>query len=1655
MITSLGCPKQFSIHPFSPAHPVSRLRVSHCNSYLAAVSGLSVNLYTNGLVRFQVGGLLRDPDTTHFGEHVDCAWAPWGGGGRYLFVTTRPGKFVCVYVVEHEKTRRRRLATMDTSSSTSSTSEEEMEGGPDQVHGVSIGLNTELRRIRDRTTTLVFESVLSLPVSCSTIDCGRHRLVLGGSDEPVLVLINSRDLRFVTHLIRLDQLTYSPRSPQHPLTGGVGSLSLCEASGMVAVVLANKGSCFLLPWHLPNTTTGEIITGSVCTGFKLHNKSSLSPTLDDQTSTSGHGTSLVVSDWPSLSSPSISSLSVSLPPSPTLPSPTATATAAVVSSSPTTTSCSGLSWPTFVRPLTTQQPPADHLQPAHGILASDAGVRVVGWNRSHGLLALGCVNGRIQLLRSDRGLRVAHNVNIAESLGLAPGRVSEFGPVEVLEWSRDGLALLAAWGSFGLAIVSYAGRLLFSPFVTPDSPGSSSSYHSLPTVHRGTSSSPDHKRELNTDTLRRSPPVSAVRAVCWGSYDLAVFAVYRSAIVQLTEFTIYRSASLGVWPYRLDGAGSRAASDNARRVLIGADRFLVAEGAPWAPFTVSWTHVPLPPPAYLGSNWPMREAALSPGGSELLCAGSRGIALFNMRLRRWRLFGNVMHERQLRTRNLPIGWFTPGVFYVCASSEEDGEVQEVADRHWANHRHSIRKYKNVGVTYSIIFLNSANKLDLDLAVCSLVGLEARPLRTCVLSCNDCLRRSVELPTRSEMVSGTPAFPMSSSKALSNGLTDNPPLSEPLLGVYDAAQLFTAYKLEGTRCVGLWDCDLTHFGWVEHPLEIRWGGCREQLIVLHHSGQVRAVRLTLGGEEQGLRRVHAVVSRTLVRGVYAIWSGPPGQLAEFCPLPSPPLDHSRRSIEKRASREQSSSITPLKPELFLRDVDYRRFDPSFTAHLRKLLRDAGPGAPMDTRAEVLLSMGEETMGVYIWCQNDEGLVLLAITAKPSTLQSVDIDGDRPASARSAPPRSQEQQAKDSSNRSWLGWLRDSSAERVNVSSDTRFSNREFTYRRILMLRIDQKPNPVHIISVLAEAGVVVGCSLLKIQDKSAIPSSAQLRLQCQPCFHLLIKKLLDISYYTLHGKHEGSASGHLAVPAVKYCRMAAEARVQVPAAGSLGGETSRSGLSGFLLAVYLCRRLEPSPFFRQCLELVIHEALEEAIPVYSAKLNGLLRLNTAPPSTVLPKRLPPLLPPQTTSHLANEVTTVRKSSSPGALQSVVISSALPFPVRGSCGEFYSPAFSPHSPIVTVNEQSANRSRSSAVPSEPPSPERTAVPPSPAHVLQLCCIEPTAFRTLSFSVDLLKCFESYLAEVLIAGIRKTEPLTTPILIFPLSGLHPHRLFLNCMSRGMLRTASLYLLVLQNLVGPLRVRNSYVILLIKQSLERNVPSLTKHLVHFFKALYVQPSHDGALESGGGTTVSSYPSVKSSETHIPAKCRLSVLESLFFPTTRHSVFPSSPSSITDASSGSRLATASRIWRPCCRSDPSLAPPVVAADSDGVDRVAAAKAYVELEQVITNVLVDCLARLQWLRLYYIVSVLKLDLAAWLEPCKATVQRLYVGFSFEGPTDPSVYVCDLNVDTAVSQSTSNEGSCADQSFDAQPRLTIDRVIASLMYQFQTVPCFFA
>ncbi|KAL4420208.1 hypothetical protein ABPG77_011424, partial [Micractinium sp. CCAP 211/92] len=195
-----------------------------------------------------------------------------------------------------------------------------------------------------------------------------------------------------------------------------------------------------------------------------------------------------------------------------------------------------------------------------------------------------------------------------------------------------------------------------------------------------------------------------ISAMVWTvhGYQLLVAEHGRAATLHQLEFARQvHGAHRVVQPWAAAGGGDAAPSGHAGELhaLQAADRILLITEARQAPNPalrlptaaaasggeqsdaeaagarpdLVLQHVKLPQ-HYIDAAYPLLHAAISQDRADVAVAGTRGLAIYSRRARRWRLFGDATQERGLRVQGLM--WLPGGV--IAAVAYVDGKAGAAA-----------------------------------------------------------------------------------------------------------------------------------------------------------------------------------------------------------------------------------------------------------------------------------------------------------------------------------------------------------------------------------------------------------------------------------------------------------------------------------------------------------------------------------------------------------------------------------------------------------------------------------------------------------------------------------------------------------------------------------------------------------------------------------------------------------------------------------------------------------------------------------------------------------------------------------------------------------------------------------------------------------------
>ncbi|CAA6666701.1 unnamed protein product [Spirodela intermedia] len=233
------------------------------------------------------------------------------------------------------------------------------------------------------------------------------------------------------------------------------------------------------------------------------------------------------------------------------------------------------------------------------------------------VLAVGCRRGVVELYDLSESASHLRTLCLYD-WGYS---VEDTGPVSCIAWTPDNYAFAVGWKCRGLAVWSISGCRLMC---TIRQIGMSSI--SSPVVK------PNHD-------LKCEPLLAGTSLVQWDEYGYRLYAVEESSCERILSFSFGKCCvSRG-----LSGA------TYVRQVIYGEDRILVVQSD--ESDDLKFLHLNLPV-SYISQNWPILHVVASRDGTYLAIAGVRGLILYDLHSKKWRVFGDVTQEQQIACKGL-------------------------------------------------------------------------------------------------------------------------------------------------------------------------------------------------------------------------------------------------------------------------------------------------------------------------------------------------------------------------------------------------------------------------------------------------------------------------------------------------------------------------------------------------------------------------------------------------------------------------------------------------------------------------------------------------------------------------------------------------------------------------------------------------------------------------------------------------------------------------------------------------------------------------------------------------------------------------------------------------------------------------------------------
>ncbi|XP_068651860.1 uncharacterized protein [Aristolochia californica] len=233
------------------------------------------------------------------------------------------------------------------------------------------------------------------------------------------------------------------------------------------------------------------------------------------------------------------------------------------------------------------------------------------------ILAIGCKRGEVELYS------LAENVSLLRTVSLYDWgySVDDTGSVSSIAWTPDNTAFAVGWKSRGLAVWSVSGCRLMS------------------TIRQiGISSATSPVVKPNQD-FKYEPLMGGTALLQWDEYGYRLYTVEERSTERILCFPFGKcSINRGV-----------SGATYVHQLIYGDDRVLIVQSEDADELKIVHLNLPV---SYISQNWPIMHMAASEDGDYLAIAGLHGLILYNLRYKKWRVFGDLTQEQMIECKGL-------------------------------------------------------------------------------------------------------------------------------------------------------------------------------------------------------------------------------------------------------------------------------------------------------------------------------------------------------------------------------------------------------------------------------------------------------------------------------------------------------------------------------------------------------------------------------------------------------------------------------------------------------------------------------------------------------------------------------------------------------------------------------------------------------------------------------------------------------------------------------------------------------------------------------------------------------------------------------------------------------------------------------------------
>ncbi|KAF1896219.1 hypothetical protein Lal_00027286 [Lupinus albus] len=233
------------------------------------------------------------------------------------------------------------------------------------------------------------------------------------------------------------------------------------------------------------------------------------------------------------------------------------------------------------------------------------------------ILAVGSRRGTVDLFDLAESVTLIRTVSLYD-WGYS---VDDTGPVSCIAWTPDNSSFAVGWKLRGLTVWSVSGCRLMS---------------TIRQIGLSSASSPIVKP--NHD-CKYEPLMGGTSLMQWDEYGYRLYAIEEGSSERILSFSFGKCClSRGI-----------SGTTYIRQVIYGEDRLLIVQSEESDELKMLHLNLPV---SYISQNWPVQHVAASKDGMYLAVAGLHGLILYDIRFKKWRVFGDVTQEQKIQCKGL-------------------------------------------------------------------------------------------------------------------------------------------------------------------------------------------------------------------------------------------------------------------------------------------------------------------------------------------------------------------------------------------------------------------------------------------------------------------------------------------------------------------------------------------------------------------------------------------------------------------------------------------------------------------------------------------------------------------------------------------------------------------------------------------------------------------------------------------------------------------------------------------------------------------------------------------------------------------------------------------------------------------------------------------